>query len=232
MPAAAKVFGLTACLAMAWSALPAQAVRLAQSPVRVAFLLEQAGPVRSMFDSLLGQRLREQGFDVVPPPVYDSLWLHFRDSVGGYYDPFTGRVVDSLFHVVQMRTRGTLRDGYGVQVITYALLDVLRLPFSGGKVEWFGASEESGGRGGLAGFVLGRTRGTIPGITLVVTAQDLEGRRLARRLGGIQLLEHIEGGEFVEVPRQQLFADQALMVRAVRHATDSLPELVQQGLHP
>jgi len=200
--------------------------------VRVHFPLAQAEPIQFLIDSLLGARLREQGFDLTPLPLYDSLWLGFRDSVGGYYDPFTGRVVDSLFQIVLTRTRETLRVRYGVQAIAYAGLEVLQLPFSGGKVEWFGAEEESGGRGGLAGFVLGRSRGTIPGITLVVNVQDLEGRRLARRLGGIQLRERIEGGEFVDVPRDKLFTDPALIVRAVRHATDSLPELVRQGLRP
>jgi hypothetical protein len=221
---------VSAVLALAGTGLSAQAVRLVQAPVRVGFPLPQAETVRSTFDSLLGSRLREQGFEIVPPAVYDSLWLRFRDSVGGYYDPFTGRVVDSLFRVVDLRTRETLHDGYGARVIAYSALSVLNLPFSGGKVEWFGAVEESGGRGGLEGFLFGRTRGTIPGITLVVTVQDIVGRRLARRLGGVQLLEHIEGGQFIEVPREQLFVDPQLAVHAVRHATDSLPELVQQGL--
>lgn len=232
MRTAGRVIYLTMCLTLAGSGLPAQAVRLAQSPVRVHSRLTQAEPVLSLFDSLLGVRLREQGFQLVPPTVYDSLWLHFRDSVGGYYDPFTGRVVDSLFLVVWRRTRDSLATGYGAQAVVYAALQVLQLPFGGGKVEWFGAAEETGGRGGVAGLVLGRSRGTVPGITLVVSAENLEGRRLARRLGGIQLLEHIEGGDWVEVPREKLFADPALMARAVRHATDSLPELVQQGLHP
>ena len=227
-----RVLRLTACLMLAWSGLDAQAVRLVQAPVRVGFPLAQAGPVRALVDSLVGARLGEQGFEVVGPSVYDSLWLHFRDSVGGYYDPFTGRVVDSLFHVVQQRTREALRTDYTARAIAYVGLEVLNLPFSGGKVEWFGAVEESGGRGGVAGFFLGRSIGTIPGITLVVTAQDLEGRRLSRRLGGIQLLEHIEGGQFAPVPREKLFADTVLLVRAVRRATDSLPELVRTGLQP
>lgn len=232
MRGAGRVTRLTICLALSGSGLSAQAVRLVQTPVRVAFPLSQAAPVRSMFDSLLGARLSEQGFQVVPAPVYDSIWLRFRDSVGGFYDPFTGRVVDSLFLVVWRRTSETLAAGYGAQAIAYATLQVLQLPFGGGKVEWFGAAEESGGRGGVAGLVLGRTRGTLPGITLVVTVENLEGQRLARRLGGVQLLERIEGGKFVEVPREKLFSDPVLMTRAVRHATDSLPELVQKGLYP
>jgi hypothetical protein len=227
-----QVLMCSLCLALAGSGLGAQVVRLAQAPVRISFRLPQSEAVRSTYDSLLGARLREQGFDVVPPVVYDSLWLYFRDSVGGFYDPFTGRVIDSLFQAVDGRTRDSLRMGYGAQAVAYSALSVLNLPFSGGKVEWFGAVEESGGRGGLEGFFFGRSHGTIPGITLVVRVQDLEGRRLARRLGGVQLLEHIEGGKFVAVPREQLFTSVDLAVRAVRHATDSLPELVRQGLGP
>ena len=232
MRRARQILAFSLCLVLAGSGLRAQVVRLAQAPVRISFRLPQAEAVRSTFDSLLGERLREQGFDVIPPVVYDSLWLYFRDSVGGFYDPFTGRVIDSLFQVVDGRTRDSLREGYRAQAVAYSALSVLNLPFSGGKVEWFGAVEESGGRGGLEGFFFGRHRGTIPGITLVVRVQDIEGRRLSRRLGGVQLLEHIEGGKFVAVPREQLFANPELAVRAVRHATDSLPELLQQGLRP
>ena len=89
-----------------------------------------------------------------------------------------------------------------------------------------------GGRGGLPGVILGRSAGSVPGITLIVTVYDLRGQPLARQAGGIQLLAHIEDGKFVKVPREKLFADPAIMARAVGYATDSLPALVRHGLAP
>jgi hypothetical protein len=225
-----RVVQVLAGLALLGARLPAQTIRVAQTPLRIELKLTEWQAVQATFDSLLGERLREQGFELIPPTVYDSLRRSLRDSIGGYFDPFTGRVIDSLFQIVVSGTRDHLRADFGAQAMVYQMLDVLRIRFGGGKVEWYGATEEGGGRGGLEGFLFGRSYGTMPGLTLIVTVQDMTGRRLAHRAGGIQLMSHIEGGKFVDTPREKLLVDPALMTRAVRHATDSLPELIRQGL--
>lgn len=178
---------------------------------------------RAIFEPALEARLREAGYAVVPARVADSVWIAHRDSAGGFYDPFTGRIVEAKFDAVWQGTRRDLAARFGADAWLQARLATVSPGFSGDRAEWHGTSEETGGRGGLAGFLVGRSVGTLSALSLLVSLEDARGgETLYRRFGGIQLTSRITDGRLAEIPADRLLLDEARNAAAVRGALDSL----------
>lgn len=229
-----RVGGL-ALLLFGW-AVPAsaQVKTVALAPVMLPRELRDGSveAARQRFDSLLAAALTAAGFAVVPPLQSDAVWTRLRDSVGGFYDTYTGRIVPAKFEAIYVATRRELAARYGAEAWLHASIEIVSLPFGGGTAEWHGTSEPSGGRGGLGGLLLGRSVGRIPALSLVVAVEDTGGTTLYQRAGGIQLLGKIAGGDLHRVPAESLFADTARTRGAVRLALDSLPAVLRRPRPP
>jgi len=179
---------------------------------------------RAIFEPAIEAWLRDAGYRVVPVRVADSVWISHRDSVGGFYDPFTGRIVEEKFDAVWRGTRRDLAGRFGADAWLQARITAVSPGFGGDRAEWHGTSEETGGRGGLAGFLVGRSVGTLSALSLLVSVEGAgDGQSLYRRFGGIQLSSRITGGRLVEIAFGQLLLDEARNASAVRIALDSLP---------
>lgn len=178
---------------------------------------------RAIFEPAIEARLREAGYRVIPVRVADSVWIARRDSVGGFYDPMTGRVVESRLDSVWRGTRDDLARRFGAGAWVHIQLVSVSPGFSGDRAQWHGTSEATGGRGGLAGLLIGRTAGTLAAISLQVTLEDTrDGNTLERRAGGIQLRSKIVEGGLEELPFDRLLRDDERNAAAVRMAVDSI----------
>jgi len=177
---------------------------------------------RATFEPLLEARLREAGYFVIPATVADSVWNGMRDSVGGYYDTYTGAVVRPKLVAVYEGTRRRLHamgaDGWMIPSI-----EVVNPGFSGDEAKWHGTSESTGGRGGLAGFLVGRSTGTLTALSLDAQIEDTrDGAVVHHRRGGIQLSSKIVDGALREVDPETLLRDEDRNRAAVALALDSL----------
>ncbi|HEX9283833.1 MAG TPA: hypothetical protein VF882_08590 [Gemmatimonadales bacterium] len=179
--------------------------------------------VRARFDSLIAERLRAAGFSVVPPQIAESIWLRVRDSVGGYYDTYTGKRVEAKYEVVRTATLTELKTRYQADAWLHPVIRVVGARFSGGKVKWHGVEEQSGAPGGLGGFLFGSKIGAVPALSLFVFVEDMAGKDLYAGVGGLRLVERIQGDRFVPIPRDSLFNDGARNAAAIHLALDSLP---------
>jgi hypothetical protein len=212
------------CLA-GWTGLArAQGVKtIATTTIALPQEYHDLARVRTRFDSLIAERLRTAGFTVVPPQVSESIWHHVRDSVGGFFDTYTGKRIDAKFAAVRTATLTALRTTYQVDAWLHPVIRVVGARFSGGKVKWNGVEETSGAPGGLGGFLFGSKTGSIPALSLFVFVEDMDGKDLYEGVGGIRLTDRIEGDRFVPVPRDSLFDDGARNAAALHLALDSLP---------
>ena len=202
----------------------------AQAPTRIALypvsVDGEVGPVphaRPIFDSLIAARVREMGFEVVPAVEQERIWNRLRDSIGGYYDTYTGGIILEKLRVVGAGTRRELAQRFGNGASLIARIIAVTIPFGGGEAKWHGTAQKSGGRGGLAGLLVGRSVGQVSALSLIVLVQDTAGNRLYDGVGGIQLLGTFEGGRVHRMPADSLFADSTRNLAAVRLALDSLP---------
>jgi hypothetical protein len=211
-------------LGVALAGAPRQGVKtIAVSSVLLPKSFGGAPDVRASLDSLIAERLRAEGFGVVPPQAAESIQLRLRDSIGGYYDTYTGKRVESKYEAVQGGTRRELKARYGADAWLHTVVGVVGASFTGGKVKWHGVEEKSGARGGLGGFMFGTKTGTVPALSLFVVLEDTEGKSVYAGVGGIELASRIEGDHFVDIPRADLLRDGARNAAAVHLALDSLP---------
>jgi len=203
---------------------------LAVFPVGVDYEVERADEAGAVFDSLLAAELRGRGIEFLDAAATERVRESAVDSVGGYYDPYTGRPIDSLQARTADLTRALLVREHGVRRLVVPRLIVHGVRFDGREAKWYGAVENTGGRGGLEGFLFGQHYGGIAAITFVVRVYDTAGHRLAAGAGGVQLFERIggvPGGQGSRIPRDSLFLDEARNRAAVRRAVDSVEAVLR-----
>jgi hypothetical protein len=191
----------------------------------VDYELERGEEAGALFDSLLAGELRARGVDFLGTQTTRRVWEAAIDSVGGFYDPNTGRTIDSLETRTWDLARTLIVREHAAWRLVLPRLAVHGVRFTGGEARWFGAVESTGGRGGLEGFLFGRHYGGVSAITFLLRVSDTANVRLATGAGGVQLFERIggvSGGQGSRVPRDSLFLDQARNLAAVRRAVDSV----------
>lgn len=202
--------------------LAAQAPKIALWPVQLERAIGPVPQARPIFDSLVAQQVMGMGFEIVPTTEQERIWNRLRDSIGGYYDTFSGRVIPEKLRVVIVGTRRELAERSGATAMLQSSIISLSIPFGGGEVRWHGTSQKSGGRGGLAGFLIGRSEGQVTALSLFVLVQDTAGNKLYEGVGGIELLGSFQGFSVHRVPAESLFLDSARTRAAVSLALNSL----------
>jgi len=187
---------------------------------------------RARFDSLIVSVLRSEGFTVVPAAVPDSIWVRLRDSIGGYFDTYTGKLVEAKWNAVHLGTLRELKARYGAEAWLHPEIEFVGARFTGGKVKWDGVEQTSGAPGGVGGFLFGTKTGSVPALSLFIVLEDPTGKELYSGVGGIELAARIVGDRFVDVPRLALLGDGGHNVTAVHLALDSLAARLSGGARP
>jgi len=219
----------------AWAAqaTPSRVTVVALAPVEVPRDLAQHGLAVTRLTALIATTLRDSGYAVVPPETTLAVWVRTRDALGGFYDTYTGKVIPTKRDSIISATRLALRDGFGADVWVRPSIRIVAARFEGGRARWDGIDDATGGTGGPLAFLLQGTvwsalltptSGTIAGASLHVAVDDMDGRRLYERAGGIRLLAHLVQGEWQAVTNP--FGDPSRNATAVRLALDSLPVVV------
>ena len=175
-------------------------------------------------DSLIDSTVRAQGFGVVSRDVVDTLERRLRDSLGGAFDPVTGKRDSARAQEVERLVTHAMVTRLGADAWLQPFLAVEGVPFYGGEAKWRGTKEKTGAPGGVGGVLFGTKSGRIPALSLAVLVEDSAAKAIYRGGGGIQLLMKANGAtkKPADVPADQLLVDRARMEHAVRFALDSL----------
>lgn len=219
----ARAWAVAFVVSTGGATLAGQSPTIALWPLGLDRQIGQVPGVQERFDSLMTAQLKAAGVTVVPAAETRAIFNRLRDSIGGFYNTYTGRVIEEKLVSVTRGTRRELSARFGATVGLHASIIVWGVPFGGGTARWHGTSESSGGRGGLAGFLIGRSEGQVPALSLAVFARDTAGHEVYEGFGGIQLLGKIIDGNVRRVAPESLFADTTRNAAAVRMALDSLP---------
>lgn len=179
------------------------------------------GAKHVLFDSLIIAELTTAGFTVIRPALTAAAWRAARDSLGGYYDPFTGRVVKERLLAVRTATLLALRQEFHVDAWMRPAIVRVSATTSDRTAKWNGIAESTGE--GL----LGGHGGTFPALSLSVDVLDSTGKSAYAALGGIQLTMNA----FRVFAPESLLQNRARIVRAVHLTLDSLPAALLRIRH-
>lgn len=196
---------------------------IARTPVFVPDGLQDPASVQARFESLIEAKLTEAGFTLVPSEEYDKIWERRTENIGGFFDPVTGKRDESKIEAVRKDCLRDLCTKFNADAVLYSEIRIVRANIAGQKALWHGTSEDFRTGGKLLKFLdTSMYSGAAPALSLVITIRNVDDVCMYLNAGGIQLASRLERGEFVPVPRSQLFSNEERNIAAVNIALDPL----------
>ncbi len=161
-------------------------------------------------EQLLGDRLRDGGYRVVPSAETTAAMSRALADAGGYYDPHTGDIDVSRRAIVRPQLFQTLHERLGCDAMLKAVVAVVSVPFANGHVWWDGRRET---------YDSGLKEGWTTGLSLWVAISDLREDELYFHTGGIETIVDLDvgffGSEFKPTDETQVLTDEARLAQAV-----------------
>ena len=193
---------------------------IALAPVVFPRDVEDPEPAAVTFESLIQAKLQEAGFSVVPSREYAETRKRMAQTVGGVFDPVTGRPDESKSKIVQEHTLRELNTKFNATAVLYPSVRAVKAAFNVGLARWDGTSEPIAAGGFLSTLRTSQSIGTTTALSLVAIIKDIHGVDLYANGGGIQLLSKLStnwfpGAQFTPVPRNELFANEERNMTAV-----------------
>jgi len=209
------------------AALVAQerAARIALQEVRLPKAFKERTEVKRFIDSLVTAWVLAIGYDIVPQDTTMTLSRQVNDSIGGLFNPVTG-LPDPDKVKAASQALLTRLGNRGAEYQLYPMVIPNTISFMGPTAEWLGTEEETGGRGGLGGVVLGTHTGRIGVLNFGIIVEDLTGTDVYRGSAGIQLSAKIVKGQLVSLATDSLLTNWDRLRAAVELALKGLPAKV------
>lgn len=203
----------------------ATAHTIALSPIRVPDDLDEPEPVEALFDSLITDALRTAGFTVVPSDIVSEIWNRGADSIGGYFDPVTGRADTSKLNPLRRHFKQRLRSEHAADLVLFPEIVVVDAPYADGQASWDGTSQAVAGWLTIVASAIANTSlpaGTAEGLSLDVQMEGMDSGAVFNHRAGIELWAKPSGdGGLSRVPRERLFQDRKRSAKAVRRVLES-----------
>jgi hypothetical protein len=231
MPSTKWILPWSGLVVFGWAGHPLRHVlsaplhTIAIMPVAVPAGLTDSAAASAAFTTLIVTTLRANGLSVFSPDSTMAMWEHVRDSAGGFYDTYTGKVIEANRQAVLRQFRLALKSEGDAEALLYADIRRVTIRFNGSKAQWSGAEEGSGGFGGASRFLFGKSGGQLVALTLFVQVLDMDGKELYSGEGGIQLTQRIKMDRLVFVPADSILTQRDRNASAVHLALDSLARL-------
>ena len=224
-------YGLSACAAtkaydpfkIAHADIRGRVKVVALVPIELSTDAEDPAAVKAKFEWLIRFKLEEGGFKVIPSDEFASIWKKTVEKLGPVYDPATGRRDEKKFSAAFASTARELLGKTNADALLYPAIVVVKAEFSSNAAQWHGTIDYVRPEG-VWGMISGpQSYGTVPALSLWVDLLDFQGTEMYVNAGGIQVMSKVGSGMTVyDVPRHDLFADEAKNIRSVAIALNPL----------
>ena len=200
-------------------------------PVDVTESVPNTDAVAERYESLIGAQLEQAGFQLVKPAAMREIRERLKKTLGGLYDPMTGRELPGKVKAFQEYSRSEYLMSHKVDATLWVGIIVRRARISGASADWDGVSETATGHSGVGGFLTdtfsgNAFSGVLPALSVGIVLTDTHDERLYERAGGLQLLEYLrrDGSDYAQprVDPRALMTDPARDARALAIALDPL----------
>jgi hypothetical protein len=173
-------------------------------------------------ESAVESTLRGAGLHVVPvsdmAPIQDEL----IKSLGGLFDPITGKPVEEKVTTLQKHRREEAAARFGADAIVLASFEAATAPVVNSMARWNGAMEIATRGSKMDSFFTGPVNGDVPALSLVIRVEDVSGNVLFANAGGIQVLAKAQANRWVPIPDMDVLADSERNTNAVALALEPL----------
>ncbi len=199
-------------------------------PLAVDDAVPDAGRVTEHYESEVVARLEKAGFAVVKPAAMRAIRERLLQSLGGVYDPVTGRPQADKLKALREFEASEYLETVKIDATLWIGIVERRAKASNTSADWDGVRDRSTGLpgfgGGLAGLSSDPFVGTLRALSFEVELRDAYGKVLYNRYGGLQPLEYIPmsvgRGKSVRGEPVSILAEPARDQRAIALALDPL----------
>ena len=211
LPRRAGALALAVAL-LAWAASPSAADKAAEGgfkkpraeilatvktigvlPLVVHGSVPEAARVKERYEAAVIERLEKAGFTVVAPAAMREVQERLKQTLGGLYDPHTGRPIADKVKAYGEFANNEYLATHKVDATLWIGIVERSARIGGSTAAWDGVRDSADGRSTMAGFFAGMLtgvmQGTAPALSFGVTLRDAHGATLYEQVGGLQLLE-------------------------------------------
>jgi hypothetical protein len=174
--------------------------------------IQNAEPVRTLFDSLIAVRLRLAGYVVVPVPEFEAT-LEAQRREHGAFDPATGQPDSAKMVIAGEHAFQALQESYHVTAWLKPEIVIVPAKVELNTAAWDGTTQGIASAWDWLGGNL--FEGTLPALSLCVRIADTSGMMTYHQHGGIEVASRRANKP---VPREKLFRDMKRNQEAVRKA--------------
>jgi len=184
--------------------------------------LPDTATVADEFSALIDEELSRRGYSVIRPQKYTAAWNKVSAGMGDFAILGSEERDEAKMSQAMVRTMEALGADFKLDAVVFPSIVVVEAEFGAGRAVWDGAEQKIETAGAMESFFAGSQRGVVGAVSLKLSIRDREGKTLFIHNGGIQVLSQMEGKAFVNVPREELFADKERNRRAVEIAIEPL----------
>lgn len=133
-----------------------------------------------MVEDALAAALESSGFAVVGSAKVHDLWLEALSSLGGFFDPITGRRLEDRFESIRTEANRRYREQLGCEAVVLTDVRDVLAPWMNSQVKWDGAADDIGAGVGI---------GWVKALSVWISMTDLSNNEpIYFSTGGIQAL--------------------------------------------
>jgi hypothetical protein len=195
---------------------------LAVAPMEVPPGFPDTTSFAGEFSALIDEELNRRGYSVIRPQNYTAAWARVAADMGDFKVLGAEERDEAKLAAAMVRAMESLGADFNLDAIVFPSIVVVEAEFGAGSAVWDGAEQKIETAGAMESFFAGSQRGVVGAVSLKLSIRDREGKTLFINNGGIQVLSKMEGKAFVNVPREELFADRERNRRAVEIAIEPL----------
>ena len=163
-------------------------------PLSVADEVPDADAVSARYEGEIVARLTSAGFVVVLPSAMREIRERVRATLGGLYDPMTGRPINEKVVAYDEFSDSEYRTAHKVDAVLQGAIIMQSVMFSSDKASWDGVVDSSSGRSGVGDFMMSMSGAGvhlhIPDLSMSVSLADTRGKLLYTGAGGLQVLAY------------------------------------------
>lgn len=195
--------------------------------------LRHRDDVRDFYLQALQTTLVRNGFEVVEPDIYHTVFDRIREELGGYYDPKSGELDNEKFELIKRNALKELKETHNVDVVVYHDIRVRTASFGQYRATWDGQTEAyEKNNSDMVNFLssmVQQTSGRLPALSYLIFVEDLMLNELYMGAGGIQLLSKLnDSNKFEDLPASVLLQEHSLMSFSVNEALRKLVDVSAQ----
>jgi len=161
-------------------------------PLNVAEVVPDPEDVAARYEAQVVTSLQAAGFSVVPPSAMREIRERLKNTIGGLYDPMTGKPIKDKVKAYKDFADSEYRSKHPVDATLYMAVVTRDAPMRDGSASWDGITDSAGLS--WAGLLGAHLSGTAPALSLGVLLEDAAGDTLYSNGGGLQVISYTTPG--------------------------------------